>query len=320
MTSLANSFSPGKVVKVCIVSIQTEHQRLVASIRQALPNAKVFNYDITGVEISDTVAGTVQDFQGDNVVLSLVPSDVKALISLNNLANRRGVSTAQLQADLKIGDRLESLVIVSRNVEKAFVIVATKPDAKATGSKAISIDSVTLGQVVQGRVISHTRHGVKVKLSSHIGGILHPTDTSDNFEAINPFPAVDSILRAAIVHIDRVKKRLTLSTRQSIMLHGQSSEVVDREITALDDLKPGDTVRGFIKNIAEHGVFVTVGREIDARVQIRELFDDVCVLFSHFPPFLTFVVRERMEGTIPDTSACQRTNFKVCLQGLDVIH
>jgi rRNA biogenesis protein RRP5 len=51
---------------------------------------------------------------------------------------------------------------------------------------------------------------------------------------------------------------------------------MDPEITSVVDLKPGTFVRGFIKSVAEHGLFVSVGRDLDARVQIKELFDEVC--------------------------------------------
>lgn len=269
------------MVKVKIISIEAETQRLVASIRQASLTSKTFNPDISGVEISNIVSGVVQDIHKDNAVLSLIPSEVKALISLNNLTNHRGISLAKLQAALKVGEKLEDLVVVTRNVEKGFVIVANKPKVKSVSSltKALSMESVIVGQLVQGRVTRHTRHGTLVKLTSHIGGILHPTDTSDNYELGTPFPAIDSIIKAVVIGIDHSKKQLTLSTRHSKMYPDQAKEIIDREIAGLNALQVGDTVRGHIKSIVEHGVFVTVGREIDARVQIRELFDDVCAFF-----------------------------------------
>ena len=51
--------------------------------------------------------------------------------------------------------------------------------------------------------------------------------------------------------------------------------VMDKVINNLDDLQVGSTVRGFIKSVAEHCLFVNLGRGIDARVQIKELFDEV---------------------------------------------
>ncbi|KAE9388875.1 hypothetical protein BT96DRAFT_1003784 [Gymnopus androsaceus JB14] len=124
----------------------------------------------------------------------------------------------------------------------------------------ISIDTVKIGQTVGGRVVRHTAHGALVKLPSNIGGILHHTNVSDDFGSAPAFPAVDSILEAAVVSVDKGRKRLTLSTRRSRMYPDKAGTVVD--------------LRGFIKSITDHGLFATVGRNIDARVQIRELFDD----------------------------------------------
>jgi rRNA biogenesis protein RRP5 len=44
-------------------------------------------------------------------------------------------------------------------------------------------------------------------------------------------------------------------------------------------LHVGQALRGFIKSVTEHGLFVTIGRNLDARIQIRELFDEVRSLF-----------------------------------------
>lgn len=279
---LSSSFSPGNVVKVCITVVDIEEQRLVASIRRAAHNSTPFNQDLSSLEISNIVQGIVHEIQNENVVLCLVPSNVRALISVNNLANHRSVSPSQLQATLKAGDKLDHLVVVTRNVEKGFVIVANKPDNKRGNSSAtsLSIDSVNVGQIVQGRVTRHTPHGTLVKLTSHIGGILYPTDTSDNYDTAPPYPVIDTIIRAAVVEIDHTKKQLVLSTRRSKLFPTELQEVIDREISGIDDLRAGDSVRGFVKNIMDHGLFVTIGRRLDARVQIRELFDDVCVSFS----------------------------------------
>ena len=55
----------------------------------------------------------------------------------------------------------------------------------------------------------------------------------------------------------------------------ESHVAPDPEITSVEDLIPGASVRGFIKSVAEHGLFVSIGRDLDARVQIKELFDEV---------------------------------------------
>ena len=47
------------------------------------------------------------------------------------------------------------------------------------GAIPITLDTIAIGQIVGGRVVRHTRRGTLVKITSNIGGIVHPTDTSD---------------------------------------------------------------------------------------------------------------------------------------------
>lgn len=263
-------------MKVRIISVQQNQRRIVASIRRATATGSA-TPDISKVEVGNIVEGVVAEIHKDNAILFLQPSNVKALHSLKNLANHRAIGLPQLKSELKVGERLSELVVVTRNLEKGFVIVANAPKSKLTlpSKIALSIDTVHIGQIVSGRVIRHTRLGALVKVTSHIGGIIHPTDVSDNFDNGLSYPAVDSLVKAAIVKVDEEKRRVTLSTRQSRLRPDQTTQVVDKEINDISDLILGASVRGFVKSIADHGLFVTVGRYIDARVQIRELFDDV---------------------------------------------
>lgn len=233
--------------------------------------------NISGVDIGDAVEGTVSDIHRDKAAITLQPTQVTALLSLKNLANRRDVSVAQLRSTLKAGDKLQDLVVTSRNPEKGFVLVAMKPKEKEQllQKNQLSLETVQPGQLVGGRVIRHSRNGAFIKLTKTISGILHPTDACDDYENGKPFPAVDSVLKTVVLAVNKDKRQLTLSTRMSRLFPGQDKPIVDREITTLDDFKVGETVRGFIKSVAEHGLFVTLSRNVDARVQIRELFDDV---------------------------------------------
>lgn len=260
--------------------------RITASIRQAASSFDITT-DISAIEIGDTVEGTVSEIHKDNVILTLQPSHVRALLSLKNLANHRNMSVPQLRVSLQVGEKLDELVVVTRNPEKSLVIVANKPKTKAVSlpkGQHVTLESVVLGQIIGGRVTRHTRHGALVKISSNLGGVLHLTDLADDFGSGPSLPAVDSIIKAAVVGIDSAKRQLTLSTRHSRMYPDQIHNIVDREISSIPDVQIGDNVRGFVKNIASHGLFVTIGREVDGRVQIRELFDDVRKpLFPTFP-------------------------------------
>ncbi|KAI9461748.1 hypothetical protein HD554DRAFT_2323642 [Boletus coccyginus] len=271
---LTGVYAPGKVIKVRIISVHPETQRIVASIRQATSTFSSGITDISGVLIGDVVEGVVTQLHKLNVVLSLKPSDVRALISFSSLARHWNTTVPELKTSLKSGASITSLIVVSRNPEKSFVVVNGYSKSDRQKKVTLSMDNVTVGQTVGGRVTKYARYGAHIKLTTRIFGSLHPTDTSDDYETGNPFPGVDSILRAAVVGIDKSRNHLCLSTRASRLSPDDAKQPVDREINSIDDLKVGDTVRGFIKSIAEHGLFVMLGRGIDARVQIKELFDE----------------------------------------------
>ncbi|KAH9947721.1 hypothetical protein B0H21DRAFT_852620 [Amylocystis lapponica] len=262
---LSTAFPVGKPVQVRIIAVDPETSRITASR----------HHDISGVEIGNAVEGIISEVQKDKAIVTLHPTQVMALLSLKNLANRRSVPVAQLRTSLQTGEKLQDLVVVSRNPEKGFVLVATKPREKEAlvQKGSLSLDTLKVGQLVGGRVLRHARQGALVKLTASISGLLHPTDTCDDYDAGTPFPPMDLILRAVVVMVDKDKRQVKLSTRPSRLFPDQGKPVVDREITSMDALKVGDTVRGFVKNVAEHGLFVMLGRDIDARVQIKELFD-----------------------------------------------
>jgi rRNA biogenesis protein RRP5 len=161
--------------------------------------------------------------------------------------------------------------------------VAVKPQAKAkvpngrtsASGGSLRIGDVKVGMTVPGLVIRHHPKGSTVRLSKHVFATLYPTDVCDNFETGNPFPVLDSVISVTILDVDESDQKVVVSARPSRINPVQAVPVVDREVSSLGDLSVGDEIRGFVKSVADHGVFVSIGRGIDARIQIKELFDEV---------------------------------------------
>ncbi|KAI6031571.1 hypothetical protein BKA83DRAFT_4202404 [Pisolithus microcarpus] len=257
---LTEAFTPGKVTKVRIIAIHKDTRRIVASIRQATSVFAPTVTDVSSLSVGDIVQGAVIELQKANIVLSLQPSEARAHLSFVTLANIRGTTIPELRTSLKPGAIIDSLIVTS--VEEGFVIVG-KPEPP-TKTK-LSMDTVAIGQIVRGRVTRHGRSGAQAKLTARITGSLHPTDACDDYEVGNPFPAVGSALQAVVIGIDKSANHLTLSTRPSKLSPDSAKPPVDRELSSVEALKVGDTVRGFIKSVSEHGLFVMIGRGIDAR-------------------------------------------------------
>lgn len=273
-------FNIGQPIKVRVTEVDAEGSRIIASILKASqPSPTV---ELKKLEMGQAVTGTLVEIHKENIVLELQPNKVKALLSLANLANHSSIPVNSIKDTLKIGQEVAELVVVSKNAEKGLVIVAKKPTAKAKvpsssirGSGTLRMEDIKVGMTLPGLVIENTIKGVTVRLSKHVFGTLHPTDACDDFGKGQPFPAIDSVVNTVVVEVDERERKVVLSARGSTLNPPTAESAVDKEIKTLDDLKVGDRLRGFIKTVTEHGLFVTIGRGIDARVQIKELFDEV---------------------------------------------
>ncbi|KAH0838161.1 hypothetical protein J3R83DRAFT_6412 [Lanmaoa asiatica] len=108
---LTDVYAPGKVIKVRIISVHPEAQRIVASIRQATSLFTSSVTDISGILIGDMVEGVATQLHELNVVLSLKPSNVRALISFSGLARHWNTTVPDLKTSLKPGASIASLIV-----------------------------------------------------------------------------------------------------------------------------------------------------------------------------------------------------------------
>lgn len=270
--------------------------------------------NISDVEVGQVVSGVVKEVHRDNILLTLKKPKVHSLISIHNVANRRKVTVQELRSSLQIGEEMDNLVVVSRNLEKGIVIVANRPSStQQNNDSPFNFDELKVGACVKGKVVKHGRHGAMIRFPGRAMGTLHPTDVSDNFEKQAVLPAIDSTIVASIVYIDSQRKHLVLSTRKSRLYPDTNLEITDREIGGLDDVKVGEMLRGIVKSVAEHGLFVTIGRDVDARVQIKELYNEVSHITDFAVPYKNYasLVCERLEGWLQSKPACHWAHFRV---------
>jgi rRNA biogenesis protein RRP5 len=270
------------VVKTRITAVDKEKHRLTASIRQAAPSFQG-PIDVSSVQVGSTVVGTVIAVHDENIALNLEnPEGGRALLSVSNLANARGTTVPQLRSSLEGGERIEGLSVITVNVDKALVIVsAAKSKSKSkpkSGTSSLRIDALEQGQIVSGRITRTMGTGIGVRLSSSVVGRLHTTDLADDYTGpLATPPSEGSVVDVAIVRVDKNLKRVDVSMRKSRLEPEVGHKIVDREIQTIEELRVGEKIRGIVKSVMQHGLFVMIGRDLDARVQIKELFDEVCV-------------------------------------------
>ncbi|KAK4705134.1 rRNA biogenesis protein RRP5, partial [Phenoliferia sp. Uapishka_3] len=291
-SDLSLVFSVGKVIPVRIIAVDPVTSKIVASARQAHDKKPE---DTTTVEIGNVLSGTVSALHDTNVVLALQPSGVKALMSYSTLARHRKTTVDALRAELAKGQTLEDLVVVSKNADKGFVIVGLIPSKakRVEGAPSnVTFESLKVGQKLAGRICGKVPTGLLVEVSKSVRGRVPRTEISDDFGALEtPATVVGAQVECVVLSLDPEHNRADFSLRASRIQDGVKAK--DVAIESLDDLKPGQAVRGFVKNVAGAGLFVSLGTDITARVLIKELFDE---FVKDWKP--RFVVGQVVEGKI----------------------
>ena len=142
-----------------------------------------------------------------------------------------------------------------------------------SSSSPVTLEDLSKGMVLPGRVTKVTERQVMIQLSDTISAPVHLVDLADDYSTANPTVYnKNQTVRVCITGLDMPNKKITLSTRPSKVL-SSSLPVKDREITSITQLNANDVVRGFIKNVADNGIFVALASNVTAFIRVSDLSD-----------------------------------------------
>ncbi|KAK4252154.1 hypothetical protein C7999DRAFT_27398 [Corynascus novoguineensis] len=176
---------------------------------------------------------------------------------------------ANLEKSFPVGSAMQVRVLAV-DKEKQRVDLSARTPGQAT---QLSWDKIEQGLVLPAKVTKINDRQVIVKLSELVAGPVHLADLADDYDEANPLShSRNEIVRVAVVDVDRSNKRLRLSMRPSRVLNS-SLPVKDREVTKSTTLKVGDIIRGFVRNVSDKGLFVSLGGDVVALVKIKNLSD-----------------------------------------------
>ena len=283
---LNQHFALHQSIKLRIIKVDAEQQHIIGSIKRALAaeSASANSSELENLEVGAVCSGTIAAIHREQLLFTLSPSNVPALLSFTAIASKRQMAVDVIKTTFAVGEVFPELHVVSKNVEKGIAIVSLQKASTRTKSvkkpktmisDMLSIDTITVGQTVEGTIAGQTEHGFNVRLARNLKGRLHFTDCVDDYDRLESVTEGASI-RCKVLAVDTELKRVDLSSRESVIA-GDDQDMQtakDPEITDLSSLTDGQMVRGFVKNISSGGLFVAIGRNITARVLIKELFDD----------------------------------------------
>ena len=143
----------------------------------------------------------------------------------------------------------------------------------ATSSTTLTLKDLSTGMVLPGRITKVNERHIMVQLNENISAPVNLIDLADDYSKANPKEyKKNQTIRVCITRLDLPNKRITLSTRPSRVL-SSSLPVKDREVTSLSQLNVNDVVRGFIKQVADNGLFITLASNVTAYARVSDLSD-----------------------------------------------
>ncbi|KAL8783841.1 MAG: hypothetical protein Q9213_004331 [Squamulea squamosa] len=274
-------FHPKQVLPVRILGMHDSrnHRFLPISHRSKAPvfelTTKLSNLTSTDLEIltsdkisvGSTYLAHVNNIAEDCVWVNLSPN-VRGRIKALDLSDDVSL-LKDLGKNFPVGSALKAKV-VNIDVANNRLDLSSR---SGNSSQPLTIGDLSVGMVLPGRVTRVNERQIMVQLADSLSGPVNLVDLADDYSTANPaIYEKNQIVRVCIKGVDIPNKRFYLSTRPSKTL-SSSLPVEDREINGVSDLKANDVLRGFVKNIADNGLFISLAYNVTAFVRISDLSD-----------------------------------------------
>ncbi|KAK4692586.1 rRNA biogenesis protein RRP5, partial [Lecanoromycetidae sp. Uapishka_2] len=284
-------FRVGQVVNVHIVSVDPAEQRMIVSCKDPLVFGAAQQKALENMNLGEGVTGNVTEKTNDAIIVELEHSAVKAFLPIEHLADGSSQKCHSLAKRIRVGQILKDLIVLNKQEAKRLVKVTRsvlrakvqKVDvennrldlsARTGGSSCpVTLQDLSKGMVLPGRVTKVAEHQVMVQLSDSLSAPVRLVDLADDYDKADPtIYQKNQIIRVCVTDVDMPNKRISLSCRPSKVL-SSTLAVRDPDVSSVSQLKVNDIRRGFIKNIADNGIFVSLASNVTAFVRVSDLSD-----------------------------------------------
>ena len=234
-------------------------------LNQGSPESEVLTLD--KIQAESVWVAFVNNAAGDYLWVNISPN-VRGRISAMDVSEDISL-TSNLPRNFPVGSALK-VRVKKVDIENGHLDLSARLGSSST---SLTYKDLSRGMVLPGRVTKVTDQQIMVQLSESIAAPVHLIDLADDF-AIANFSTYqkNQVIRVCVSNLDIPNKRMTLSTRPSKVL-SSSLPVVDPEIASINQIKTNDIVRGFVKNVADTGIFVSLSSTVTAYIRISDLSD-----------------------------------------------
>lgn len=167
--------------------------------------------------------------------------------------------------------------IIKVNQKRGNVIISRRKflgEQRAEVRKKV-LDTISVGQVIQGTVKNITNYGVFIDIGG-VDGLLHITDmTWGRIAHPSEIVRIGETVTVKVLSLDPVNEKISLGMKQ---LQGNPWENLSPEVVV------GSRIKGTVSSITDYGLFVEVAKGVEGLAHISEISwtDRIADLHKHY--------------------------------------
>lgn len=283
-------FRNGQVVNVHIVSVEPSEGRMIVSCKDPGVFGAAKQEALQNLKLTERVVGRVTEKTGEELVLELEPSGLKAALPIDHLADRSAQKCQSAAGRIRIDQVLKDLIILSKQVEKRLIKVTSKPSlmkAAEQGQLLTTFEDVIEGSEVHGFVKNITPTGIFVQFAGELTGLLLSQHLADDALKL-PDSGMhrNKSIAARVLSVDYNQKRFLLTMKaktkgeeeDSTAAQATSNDIalsnaVDGTSTSIDDFTLGKRTKAKIVSIKNTQLNVQLADGVQGRIDVSEVFD-----------------------------------------------
>ncbi|KAJ1668258.1 rRNA biogenesis protein rrp5 [Coemansia sp. RSA 1646] len=248
----------GQVVKCRILKVNSARRHILASLdvdpatsldnllRKSSLNKASSEYskDVSQVAVGQMVSGVVVGVREKNINICIDGSNLLAYLKIGHLSDHRGDVLEKIRSHTSAGDRIEELVVTSRNEKRGVIDVSAKKSlikaakAKCTPSSA---EDLVVGSTCVGWIETVVDFGAFVSFLGSCKALVPLENISDRFiHSAKDFLDADQTVVVSIDSIDQTdgEYRVRASMKESTV-----------DISATGCLEPGDLLADYFDSL-----------------------------------------------------------------------
>jgi small subunit ribosomal protein S1 len=244
----------GDEIKVKVKKLNEEKDELVVS-KRAVDAEKAWDELAAKQQSGEVFEATVAEVVKGGLVVDVglrgfVPASQVELNFVDDFSDYKG--------------RTLRLKVVELDKENNRVILSQRAvlEQDLQKQKEQLIDSLSVGQVLEGKVARITDFGAFVDLGG-VDGLIHVSELSwDHVDHPSKVVSEGDVVKVQVLRVDRDNHRISLSLKATQPSPWEK---------AAAEIKPGSVVKGTVKRLASFGAFVEILPGVEGLVHVSQI-------------------------------------------------